>query len=118
MSHRVFLAPQQSVRAGIQHTTFSIDWVRVGGECADEPLSSALLTRLGMGSRRPARVLLVVMYKAERNRITQMWADIDREGLGMKKGATLDDVLLSDVFLPALNTWCTPTPCTLHSVHC
>ncbi|KAL3897598.1 MAG: hypothetical protein SGPRY_013019, partial [Prymnesium sp.] len=38
------------------------------------------------------------MYKAEGNRITQIWADVDREALGVKTGATLDDVLVSDIF--------------------
>ena len=97
VTHRVFLAPQQSVRQGIAHTTFSIDWLRVVG-CDDEPISSAVLRRLNLAAKRPARMLLVVMYKAERNRITEMWADVDREGLGTKKGASLDDVLLSDAF--------------------
>ena len=80
--------------------TFSVDWVRVlrGEGAADEPLSSALLRRLGLASRNPPKMLLVVMYRAENNKITHVWADIDREGLGAKKGATLDDVLLSDTF--------------------
>ena len=97
---RVFLAPQQSVRMGIQHVTFSVDWVRVqtGDGAADEPIARALLRRLGMGDRCPPKMLLVVMYRAEKNKITHVWADVDREGLGAKKGATLDDVLLSDVF--------------------
>ena len=37
-------------------------------------------------------------YRAEKNKITHMWDDVDREGLGAKKGATLDDVLVSDTF--------------------
>ena len=43
------------------------------------------------------------MYRAEHNKITNVWADIDKEGLGNKKGATLDDVLVSDVFDRALD---------------
>ena len=100
---RVFLAPQQSVRLGLQHVTFSVEWVRVSGKHAElEPLSGALLRRLGLADRRPPRVLMIVMYRAERNRITQLWADIDKEGLGNQKGATLDDVLVSDGFDRAL----------------
>ena len=98
---RVFLAPQQSVRQGIQHVTFAVDWVRVmiGGDAADEAISGALLKKLGMASRaRPAKMLLVLLYRAEKNKITHIWADVDREGLGAKKAATLDDVLLSDAF--------------------
>ena len=57
-----------------------------------------LLRKMGMEGRRPKRMLLVVMYKAERNRITQMWAQLDREGLGAKRKAELDDVLVTDVF--------------------
>lgn len=97
---RVFLAPQQSVRQGLQHVTFSVDWVRVqsGGDAATEPYSTALLHRLGMAGRRPPKMLLVMMYRAEHNQVTDVWVDVDREGLGAKKGATLDDVLLSDVF--------------------
>ena len=97
---RVFLAPQQSVRSGLQHVTFSVDWLRVmtGSGAADEPLSSALLQRLGLGARKPPKMLLVVMYRAEKNKITDIWVDVDREGLGNNKSATLDDVLLSDAF--------------------
>ena len=51
-----------------------------------------------MAHRKPPKMLLVVMYRAERNKVTHVWCDMDREGLGMKKAATLDDVLLSDVF--------------------
>ncbi|KAL1528896.1 hypothetical protein AB1Y20_010218 [Prymnesium parvum] len=94
---RVFLEPKQSVRHGIKHATFSVDWIRVEA-CDEEPISSSLLRKMGMTSRRPQKMLLVVMYKAEGNRITNIWADVDREGLGMKKGATLDDVLISDIF--------------------
>ena len=69
-----------------------------GSGAADEPLSSALLQRLGLGARKPPKMLLVVMYRAEKNKITDIWVDVDREGLGNNKGATLDDVLLSDAF--------------------
>ena len=41
--------------------TFSVDWMRVSGACGDEPLSGALLEKMGMGGRRPAKMLLVVM---------------------------------------------------------
>ena len=37
VTQRVFLEPQQQVRLGLQHVTFSIDWVHVAG-CAAEPL--------------------------------------------------------------------------------
>ena len=57
---------------------------------------------MGLAGRRPKRMRLVVMYRVERNQITTVWADIDREGLGAKKGASLDDVLVSDVFDRAL----------------
>jgi hypothetical protein len=42
---RVFLAPQQSVRQGIQHVTFSVDWVRpltIPGPCWHRPSSGSL----------------------------------------------------------------------------
>ena len=52
---RVFLAPQQSIRMGMQQVTFSVDWVRVAGSCDAEPLSSALLQRLGLSARRPQK---------------------------------------------------------------
>mmetsp|Transcript_42617 Transcript_42617/g.138219 ORF Transcript_42617/g.138219 Transcript_42617/m.138219 type:complete len:204 (+) Transcript_42617:309-920(+) len=100
---RVFLEPQQALRLGLHHASFSIDWMSVSEEAAAEPISGALLRRLGMASRRPRRMLLVVMYKAERSRITQVWAEMDREGLALKKGAQLDDVLVSDCFDRALN---------------
>jgi hypothetical protein len=47
-------------------------------------------------------MLLVVVYRAEKNKITHMWAELDREGLGNKRAATLDDVLVSDAFDRAL----------------
>ena len=40
---------------------------------------------MGMADKRPKRMLMVVMFKAEHNQITQMWADLDKEGLGSKK---------------------------------
>jgi hypothetical protein len=46
---------------------------------------------------------LVIMYRAEHNKLTNIWVDVDREGLGSKKSATLDDVLLSDAFDRALD---------------
>ena len=39
VTQRVFLEPQQQVRLGLQHVTFSIDWVHVAG-CAAEPLQA------------------------------------------------------------------------------
>ena len=33
----------------------------------------------------------------------QVWAEMDREALGLKKGAVLDDVLVSDAFDRALS---------------
>ena len=92
---RVLLEPHQGLRDAHQ-VTFCIDWMTVMGSCDAEPLSSALLERMGMA--RPSRMLLVVMYRAERDQITRVWVEIDREGLGAKKDTTLDDVLLSDVF--------------------
>ena len=97
---RCFLEPQQTLRQGLEHVTFSVDWLSVA--CDDEPLSGALLAQMGLAGRRPKRMRLVVMYRVERNQITTVWADIDREGLGAKKGASLDDVLVSDVFDRAL----------------
>ena len=97
---RCFLEPQQTLRQGLEHVTFSVDWLSVA--CDDEPLSGALLAQMGLAGRRPKRMRLVVMYRVERNQITNVWADIDREGLGAKKGASLDDVLVSDVFDRAL----------------
>ena len=97
---RCFLEPQQTLRQGLEHVTFSVDWLSVA--CDDEPLSGALLGQMGLAGRRPKRMRLVVMYRVERNQITNVWADIDREGLGAKKGASLDDVLVSDVFDRAL----------------
>jgi hypothetical protein len=38
-----------------------------------------------MADKRPKRMLMVVMYRAEHNQITQIWADLDKEGLGSKK---------------------------------
>ena len=103
VTHRVFLAPQQSVRQGLQHVTFSVDWVSVSAMCDAEPLSGALLQRMELTGRRPARkMLLVVLYRAEHNKITHVWAELDREGLGSKPKTTLDDVLLSDAFDRAL----------------
>jgi len=99
---RVFLAPQQSVRQGLQHITFSVDWVRVSADCEHEPLSTALLRKMGLAGRRPSKMLLVVMYRAEKNKLTHIWAEVDREGLGQKRATTLDDVLLSDAFDRAL----------------
>ena len=100
---RVFLAPKQSLQLGQQQVTFTVDWVKVSGPSAAlEPISSALLKKLGLGERRPQRVLMVVMYRTQHNRITNVWADIDKEGLGLKKGAKLDDVLMSDAFDRAL----------------
>ena len=55
-----------------------------------------------LADRRPPRVLMIVMYRAEHNKVTHVWADIDKEGLGNQKGATLDDVLISDGFDRAL----------------
>ena len=83
VTQRVFLEPQQQVRLGLQHVTFSIDWVHVAG-CAAEPLQAGLLRKMGMANKRPKRLLMVVMFKAEHNQITQMWADLDKEGLGGK----------------------------------
>ena len=40
---------------------------------------------MGMADKRPKRMLMVVMFKAEHNQITQIWADLDKEGLGGKK---------------------------------
>ena len=106
---RVFLAPAQSVRHGLQHVTFSVDWVRVGAGATHEPLSSALLRRMGGATggtapRRPPKGMhLVVLYRAEANKLTHVWAQLDREGLGLKRAATLDDVLLSEAFDAALN---------------
>ena len=40
---------------------------------------------MGMAGKRPKRMLMVVMFKAEHNQITQIWADLDKEGLGSKK---------------------------------
>jgi hypothetical protein len=45
---RVFLAPQQSIRQGLQHVTFSVDWARVAGSCEAEPLSGAMLRQMGL----------------------------------------------------------------------
>ena len=39
VTQRVFLEPQQQVRLGLQHVTFSIDWVHVAG-CTAEPLQA------------------------------------------------------------------------------
>ena len=97
---RCFLEPQQTLRQGLEHVTFSVDWL--SDACDDEALSGALLAEKGLAGRRPKRMRLVVMYRVERNQITNVWADIDREGLGAKKGASLDDVLVSDVFDRAL----------------
>ena len=77
---RCFLEPQQTLRQGLEHVTFSVDWLSVA--CDDEPLSGALLAQMGLAGRRPKRMRLVVMYRVERNQITTVWADIDREGLG------------------------------------
>ena len=99
--HRVFLEPKQSLRLGLAHATFAIEWLRVAE--ADDPLSGSILAQMGMAGRRPKRMLLVVLYRAEANAITHMWADIDREGLGNKRAVTLDDVLVSDVFERCLN---------------
>ena len=103
VTQRVFLEPQQSVRLGMHHVTFSIDWVQVAG-CSVEPLSLALLRKMGMAERRPKRMLMVVMFKAERNQIVDIWAELDKDGLGNKKDLCLDDVLLSDAFDRCLTT--------------
>tara|TARA_B110001452_G_scaffold7052_1_gene6342 strand:- start:398 stop:1879 length:1482 start_codon:yes stop_codon:yes gene_type:complete len=103
VTQRVVLEPQQSVRLGMHHVTFSIDWVQVAG-CSVEPLSLALLRKMGMAERRPKRMLMVVMFKAERNQIIDMWVELDKEGLGNKKDLCLDDVLLSDAFDRCLTT--------------
>jgi hypothetical protein len=71
--------------------------VQVAG-CAAEPLQGGLLRKMGMADKRPKRMLLVVMFRAERNQITQMWVELDKEGLGHKKDLSLDDVLVSDAF--------------------
>lgn len=59
-----------------------------------------------LADRRPPRVLMIVMYRAEHNKVTNVWADIDKEGLGNQRGATLDDVLSSRQHDALLN----PTP--------
>ena len=71
---------QQSVRKGLQHVTFSIDWMRVTSACDAEPLSSALLARMNLASRRPAKMNLVVMYRAENNRLTNIWVEVPARG--------------------------------------
>ena len=58
---RVFLAPKQNLDLGLQQVTFAIDWMRVGAAAGAEPLSSALLRRMGLEGRRPQKMLLVVM---------------------------------------------------------
>eukprot|EP00962_Isochrysis_galbana_P005752 scaffold1553_cov132-Isochrysis_galbana.AAC.3 len=100
---RVFLEPQQALRLGLSHASFAIDWLSVTGAAELQPLSSAILRRMGMHDRRPKRMLLVVLYKAERSRITQVWAEMDREGLALNQKAQLEDVLVSDAFDRALN---------------
>lgn len=99
---RVFLAPQQSVRQGLQHVTFAVDWVRVKASFGKEPLSSSILAKMGLSQRRPQTMCLVVMLRAEKNKITHVWADLDREGLANKPGTALDDVLVSEAFERAL----------------
>ena len=99
---RVFLKPQQSLRQGLAHPTFAILWLNVA--CDSEPLSAGLLRRMGMEGRRPKVMYLVVLVRAERNRITQLWVDMDREGVGRKKSPSLDDVLVTDVFDLCLRT--------------
>ena len=88
---RVFLAPQQSVRQGLQHVTFAVDWVRVKASFGKEPLSSSILAKMGLSQRRPQTMCLVVMLRAEKNKITHVWADLDREGLANKPGTALDE---------------------------
>jgi len=100
---RVFLEPQQALRQGLQHPSFAIDWMSVSREADVEPISSAILRKMGMEGHRPKRMLLVVMYRAERSRITHIWAEMDREGLALNKKAQLEDVLISDAFDRALN---------------
>lgn len=57
------------------------------GTCDAEPLSGAVLNRMGMAGRRLKRMLLIVMYRAEQNKITHMWVEMDRDGLGAKKAS-------------------------------
>ncbi len=44
----------------------------------------------------------VTLYKAQRNKIVRMWTGKDTEGVGKQATASLDDVLITDIFDRAL----------------
>jgi hypothetical protein len=44
----------------------------------------------------------VTLYKAQRNKIVRMWTGKDSEGVGKQASASLDDILITDIFDQAL----------------
>ena len=70
---------------------------------AGHMLHAGTCASMGVEGTRPCPCIVRRRYRAEMNKLTNIWCELDREGLGANREATLDDVLLSDAFDRCLN---------------